>query len=135
MTSKIKPPGGKRYNGKGLRLAGQPASLDTGARRDEMEDIMTTPGDIADLETQRKAYAIYYAGGLRDRLLAEDPANHGRFLVLDVASGDYEIDDRLMEATLRLHQGHTAPESSFAFRIGYTASGKLGGRLQLEVEP
>ena len=96
---------------------------------------MTTQREIATAEVQRKAYAIYYDGGLRDRLLAEDAANHGRFLVLDVATGDYEIDDRLAEASLRMHQRRRAPESSFAFRIGYPAAFKRGGPWKLEVEP
>ena len=94
---------------------------------------MTTQREIAAAEVQRKAYAIYYAGGLRDRLLAEDAANHGRFLVLDVATGDYEIDDRLAEASLRLHQRRPPP--SFAFRIGYPAAFKRGGPWKPEVEP
>ena len=96
---------------------------------------MTTPRDIADFETRQKAYAIYYDGGLRDRLLAEDAANHGRFLVLEVVSGDYEVDDRLVEASERMHERHQAPETSFAFRIGYPAALKRGGPWKLEVEP
>lgn len=94
---------------------------------------MTTPRDIADFETRQKAYAIYYDGGLRDRLLAEDAANHGRFLALDVATGDYEVDDRLAEASLRLHQRRPPP--SFGFRIGYPAAYKRGGPWKPEVEP
>ena len=96
---------------------------------------MTTQREITDAELRRKAYAIYYAGGLRDRLLAEDAANHGRFLALDVATGDYAIDDRLIEGALKLRERGSLPEAVFTFRIGYTASGKLGGRLQLEVAP
>ena len=96
---------------------------------------MTTQREITDAELRRKAYAIYYAGGLRDRLLAEDAANHGRFLSLDVATGDYAIDDRLIEAALKLREQGSLPEAVFTFRIGYTTSGKRGGRLQLEVAP
>ena len=96
---------------------------------------MTTQREITATEVQQKAYAIYYAGGLRDRLLAEDAANHGRYLALDVATGDYEVDDRLIEATLRLHQRHPTPETTFGFRIGYPAAYKRSGSWKPEVEP
>lgn len=96
-----------------------------------MESIMTASKKIANSELRQKAYAIYYDRGRRDRVLAENAANHGRSLALDVATGDYEIDDRLPEASFRLRQRHPTPESTF----GYTAVFKRGGPWKPEVEP
>ncbi len=62
----------------------------------------------------------------RDQLqTAVEPGNVGRFLVMDILSGDYEIDDRDIAATNRLEQRR--PDGIlYGLRIGYPAAYRLG---------
>lgn len=62
----------------------------------------------------------------RDRLRGAVEAQHrNRFLVLDVLTGDYEIDDRDAEASRRLLQRH--PDGQFyGVRIGHDVAYRLG---------
>ena len=66
-----------------------------------------------------EARAIYNA---RIKHLVE-PAHHGKYLVLNVETGHYEIDDQLALADLRMLEKHQIPKGAkpphFAFRIGY----------------
>ena len=68
---------------------------------------------------------------LYDRLRAdvEKPENIGKLIVMDVESGDYEIDHQGIESSRRLQSRH--PEATlYALRIGYTAVEALGGILE-----
>ena len=56
------------------------------------------------------------------------PQHKGKFLVLDIESGDYEMDDNDMSAeeTLRARR----PDGVlFGLRIGYTSAYTLAGRM------
>jgi hypothetical protein len=65
-----------------------------------------------------------YERDLRDRLEA-DENNIGKILMLDVESGDYEIDDVAIAASKRLRERH--PDGHrYALRIGYDAVYGLG---------
>lgn len=69
-----------------------------------------------------QAKAIYEA-----KIRAQVEAQHfGEFLALDVDSGDWEIDKKLLTATLRLKERH--PEGRlFGMRIGFrTAYSAVG---------
>jgi hypothetical protein len=68
---------------------------------------------------------------LYDRLRPEieTPENIGKLIVIDVESGDYEIDDMGIETSRRLQQRH--PNATlYALRIGYKAVETLGGILE-----
>src|SRR5438067_769290 len=68
---------------------------------------------------------------LRARL--ETPANIGKIIVMDVESGDYEIDDLGINSSLRLKERH--PRAAlYALRIGYEALASLDGELEREDE-
>ena len=51
----------------------------------------------------------------------------GKFVVIDVESGDYEIDKRGLEASRRLRQRN--PNAvTYRVRIGFSAALRMGGR-------
>jgi hypothetical protein len=65
-----------------------------------------------------------YALRLRDKLETED--NIGKVIVIDVETGNYEMDDEPMPASRRLRAKH--PDAvSYALRIGYDAVWGFGG--------
>lgn len=56
-----------------------------------------------------------------------EPANAGRFLALDVESGDYEIADEALAASQRLRERRPGAVAYLA-RVGHPAAFRLGGR-------
>lgn len=70
-----------------------------------------------------------YRQTIRDQVL---PQHKGKFLVLDIESGDYEIDedDLSAEEALRLRR---PAGILFGLRIGYTSAYTLSGRMIAEV--
>ena len=59
--------------------------------------------------------------------------NVGKFLIIDIETGDYEMDDDDMAASRSAHARH--PGGAFyGMRIGYRTSGTLGGSWE-RVEP
>jgi hypothetical protein len=80
---------------------------------------------LSNEEIARRGEEIY-ALSLRDRLEA---GNEGKILVIDVETGDYEIDADEIAASRRAmtkHPGHAL----YMMRIGYNAVHTLGGRLE-----
>jgi hypothetical protein len=72
-------------------------------------------------EIVRRGEAIY-ENELRDRV---EPANHGRFLVLDLESHDFEIDDDDLTATTRLLDRHPSGVL-YGLKIGHSAAYRIG---------
>ena len=70
-----------------------------------------------------RAHAIYDAE-LRQKL---EPHEHGRYLALEVETGDYETADSFGEANDKLRERHPPPTLFFTFRIGYPSAIKFGG--------
>ena len=64
---------------------------------------------------------------LRDKV--ETAGNIGRFIVLDVESGDYEIDDEGIESSRRLLARHPGA-ILYALRLGYKAVASFSGGLE-----
>ncbi len=63
------------------------------------------------------------------RAAVETPENIGKMLMIDVETGDYEIADRGMEASDRLHAKR--PDALlYGIRIGYDATEAIGGFLE-----
>ena len=61
---------------------------------------MDTPGKMAYEEQKRRGEAIYDAQ-IRHRLA---PADSAKSVLIDVISGDYEVDDRAARAIIRLRE-------------------------------
>lgn len=65
----------------------------------------------------------YYDQHLRASV---EPQHTGEFLVLEVESGDYEVDEDEMAAIRRARARH--PESLFyVLRVGFRAAHRIGG--------
>jgi hypothetical protein len=63
------------------------------------------------------------------RPLVDTPGNQGREVVIDVESGDYEVDDDGLSASRRLHARH--PDAAlYGLRIGFNAVYSLGGTVR-----
>lgn len=83
--------------------------------------MATGQHDRKDLAT--RAHAIYDAE-LRHKL---EPQEHGRYLALEIETGDYAIGDRFRDANEKLRERHPLPTLFFTFRIGYPAAIKMVG--------
>jgi hypothetical protein len=57
-----------------------------------------------------------------------EPEHVGKYLVIDVDSGDYEMDEEHLAALDRVRARH--PDGSFfSMRVGYEALARIGGRM------
>ena len=82
------------------------------------------PHDYPPRGNGRQGDAIY-----RDQILPEiEPPPKGTFVVIDIESGDYEIDERDLTATLRLLKRRPAA-MTYAVRVGYRAPYRHTGIL------
>jgi hypothetical protein len=77
-------------------------------------------------ELSRRGQEIY------DREIRKkvEKKHHGKFLVVEVDSHDYEIDQDPVAANQRLRQRHPGA-LSYMVRIGYRAAFKLGTRFRV----
>ena len=58
-----------------------------------------------------------------------EPQETGKFIVIDVESGDYEVDEEATIASDRLQERR--PDAiGYLGRVGYRAAYSLGGRLE-----
>jgi hypothetical protein len=64
-----------------------------------------------------------YESGIRRQV---EPVHNGKFLALDVKTGDYAIDDNMLTALDRLRTRHPKAEI-YVLRIGYPTAVTLGG--------
>lgn len=77
-------------------------------------------------EVEARGEAIYEER-IRDRVEAE---NKGKFLVIDIETGDYEIDADDLRATMRALAKRPAA-ILYGLRIGYPTAYRLGGRFRI----
>ena len=69
--------------------------------------------------------AAIYAAQIKDLV---EPQENGKFIVIDIASGDYEIAEDMLDASHRLRERR--PDSvRFGGMVGYPAAYQLGGGL------
>lgn len=68
-----------------------------------------------------------YEEQIRDHVEAE---NKGKFVVIDIETGDYEIDVDDLRATMRALAKRPAA-ILYGLRIGYPTAYRLGGRFRL----
>jgi hypothetical protein len=84
-----------------------------------MPGTQYSPEEIARLGNQ------IYQRDIRDKVL---PLHKGKFLVLDIESEDYEIDDDDLSAEEVL-RARRPDGVLFGLRIGYTSAYTLAGRM------
>lgn len=81
---------------------------------------------LTDEEIDRRGEQLYEQ---QIRPVVETPANIGKQVVIDVETGDYEIDDDGLAASKRLLSKR--PDAAlYGVRIGYNAVYTLGGMLR-----
>ena len=80
--------------------------------------------DIRPVEIEVSGETIY-----REKIKAlVEPAENGKFVVIDVESGDYEIDEDALTASTRLRERR--PHGvNYGIRVGYRTAFSLGGGL------
>ncbi len=78
-------------------------------------------------EIVRRGEEIYE----RDLRSYLEPASNGQFLVLDIDTGDYELDP---DETLALQRAMTKRPHGIRFikRVGFSAAHRLGGRFVVQ---
>ena len=86
---------------------------------------------LPDEEIDERGKAIYEQ---RLRPLVETAANLGKQIVIDVETGDYEIDHDGLAASRRLMAKHENA-SLYGLRIGYNAVYAIGGVLTPTARP
>ena len=80
-------------------------------------------------EVRARGEALY-AEQIRDQVKAEDK---GKFLVMDIETGDYEIDEEDLRATKRVLAKRPAAVV-YGLRIGHRAAYRLGGRFSVSAQ-
>lgn len=80
---------------------------------------------LSQAEFAALAKEIYYRD-IRPQVIEK---HRGEFLVLDVESGDYEIDAEHLEAAQRLMTRHPNGRR-FGFRVGYKAAYSFGSLMK-----
>jgi len=84
-----------------------------------------TPTSFTDEEIVRKGLELYERE-IRQRV---EPEHNGRFLVLDIRSGDYEIAEESVTAYDRAAAKH--PDGAlYLVRVGSPTAVRLGGQSQ-----
>jgi hypothetical protein len=84
-----------------------------------------TSAPLDDLEIAKRGQSIYDRS-IRDRV--ETPDNIGKLISIDIETGNYEIDDNLLESSSRL-QSQFPDAIIWAERIGFNAVYAVGGTL------
>ena len=79
-----------------------------------------TPEEVAQIAEE------IYARDIRPKVM---PQEKGKFLVLDINTGQYEIDEDDLKASQRL-RARVPNGEYFGLRIGYTTAYTLGGTME-----
>ena len=83
----------------------------------EVNDRVWSSADVTE-----RGQALYE----RDILPTLDPSARGKFLVLDVESGDYEIDSSELAALKRV-RARRPDARVYLLRVGFPAAYRIGG--------
>jgi hypothetical protein len=89
---------------------------------------MNAQATISPNEVIERGQALY---DTRIRAAVDTPQNHGKFVSIDVLSGDYEIGENHTDTTLNLRRRHPDPVIA-TLRIGFRAAFTRGGRMTPE---
>ena len=87
---------------------------------------MATYTQMSGEEVARRGKTLY-AASIRAKV--ETPENIGKMVIIDVETGDYELDEYSLEASHRLHAKR--PDAPlYGIRIGYSVAESLGGVIE-----
>ena len=87
---------------------------------------MSVLGAPAALRAADCAWEIYY----NLRSVVETPENIGKLLLLDLGSGDYEIDDETSFGPVQRLQSRHSNSKLFALGIGYDSTVSFSGSME-----
>ena len=93
-----------------------------GGNRDEEEWTVMTDRRYTKEETCRLGEEIYE----REIRARVEKGNVGKYLVIDIETGEYEMDDDHLAAVRRARARH-ADATLYGMRVGYPALAKIGG--------
>lgn len=114
MRERLRIPKGEQPPAFAFRI-GHPATFD---RRPRIKGTPIPPGEWPN-SLPGRAHAIYDA---KIKHLVE-PEHNGKYLVMHLATHEYEIDARLARASLRMRERFQIPKGEkppfFGFRVGY----------------
>ena len=85
--------------------------------------VLQAPATLSSVD---RAWDIYY----RLRPQIETPDNIGKLILLDLDSGDYEIDDETNFDAVRRLKDRWPSGELFALRIGYTTAASFCGDME-----
>ena len=86
-----------------------------------MQTILLSHEEVGQLATQ------LYENSIRQKV--ESAENIGKMVIIDIETGDYEVDKNGLHAANRLNKRH--PEARlFGLRIGYNVAASLGGVME-----
>lgn len=77
-------------------------------------------------EVAKRAYQIY-EGGIRQKVEIEE--NIGKMVIINIETGDYEVDETGLQAAQNLHVKHPYARL-FGIRIGYNVAASFGGVME-----
>ncbi|MBD1936397.1 hypothetical protein [Microcoleus sp. FACHB-68] len=77
-------------------------------------------------EVAKRAYQIY-EGGIRQKVEAEE--NIGKMVIINIETGDYEVDETGLQAARNLYAKHPYARL-FGIRIGYNVAASFGGVME-----
>ncbi|NER24213.1 MAG: hypothetical protein F6J96_26605 [Symploca sp. SIO1C2] len=86
-----------------------------------MQAILLSSEEVAKL-----AYRIY-EGGIRQKVETEE--NIGKMIIINVETGDYEVDETGLKAAKNL-QAKSPYARLFGIRIGYDVAASFGGVME-----
>jgi hypothetical protein len=86
-----------------------------------MQTILLSHEEVGRIATQ------LYENSIRQQV--ESAENIGKMVIIDIETGDYEVDKNGLHASHRLHERH--PDGRlFGLRIGYNVAASLGGVME-----
>lgn len=77
-------------------------------------------------EVTKRAYQLYES---KIRSVVETEPNIGQMVIIDIETGDYEIDKTGLQASRNLQEKHPYARL-FGIRIGYNVAASLGGVME-----
>lgn len=77
-------------------------------------------------EVARRA-KLLYENGIRQKVESED--NIGKMIIINIETGDYEIDETGLKAARNLRQKYPNARL-FGIRIGYKVAASFGGAME-----
>ncbi|MEG4841106.1 hypothetical protein [Microcoleus sp. B9-D4] len=86
-----------------------------------MQTILLSHEEVAKLAKQ------LYESSIREKVESEN--NIGKMVIIDIETGDYEVDKNGLQAARSLSKKHPNPRL-FGIRIGYNVAASLGGVME-----